>query len=372
MTLVLDPDIRDWVVLPLFVIIIVTGLIRQSVSNYMNVTTQTRVPIPLYVQRVQSILTSSTYVRFQYKSMIMNRIITSSQQFQQYKNYRMTLLQNEMIYIQTLKDNNATAAGTDTFSATTTTTTTPPQSPAAAAADPMMDMMMKNPMSLMGNNMIFMVQNMIMMQGIQHFFSGFILLQVPFSLTIGFKSMFQKGVMDLPNLSSSYVSSVSWYFLVLYGLRSFLSLLIGTIPFEQKEQDMYVQQSLGYQNPPNPTSSNGKQDYDSLIKLLQNEMDHLELFMVPPPPPPPQLLNNNNNNIHMGEYDQGNNNVEQRLLGYERYPKKMTTRAGVDTTTTVATTSHSDVLFSISQSKSSKKVLTSITSAKKQPSKKIQ
>jgi ER membrane protein complex subunit 3 len=215
MTLVLDPDIRDWVVLPLFVIIILSSLIRQSVSNYMNVATQQRVPIPLHVLRVQSLIASSSYLRLQYKSLIANHIITSSQQLHQYITFRMALLRHETTYLQSLKDAGESNTGDGT---TGTSTASPP-------VDPMMDMMMKNPMSMMGNNMIFMVQNMVMMQGIQHFFSGFILLQVPFSLTIGFKSMFQKGVVDLPNLSSSYVSSVSWYFLVLYGLRSFLSLL---------------------------------------------------------------------------------------------------------------------------------------------------
>ena len=338
MTLVLDPDIRDWVVLPLFFIIIVTGLIRQSVSNYMNVTTQKRVPIPLHVLRVQSLIASSSYLRLQYKSLITNHIITSSQQFQQYIKYRMALLRNETMYLQALKDageNNSNHGDGNT-------------STAAPPVDPMMDMMMKNPMSLMGNNMIFMVQNMVMMQGIQHFFSGFILLQVPFSLTIGFKSMFQKGVVDLPNLSSSYVSSVSWYFLVLYGLRSFLSLLIGTVPYEQKEQDMFVQQSLGYQNLPNPTSPNGKQDHDSLIKLLQNEIDNLELLMVP-------------QQSTLMEYE--TNSVEQRLLGPDRYPKKFQ-RLNADT----STTSHSDVLFSISQSKAKK----SSSSADVPATKKIQ
>lgn len=337
MTLVLDPDIRDWVVLPLFVIIIVTGLIRQSVSNYMNVTTQQRVPIPLHVLRVQSLIASSSYLRVQYKSLITNHIITSSQQFQQYIKYRMALLRNETMHLQALKDAGESSKNGNGD----TSTATPP-------VDPMMDMMMKNPMSLMGNNMIFMVQNMVMMQGIQHFFSGFILLQVPFSLTIGFKSMFQKGVADLPNLSSSYVSSVSWYFLVLYGLRSFLSLLIGTVPYEQKEQDMFVQQSLGYQNPPNPTAPTGKQDYDSLIKLLQNEIDNLELLLVP-------------QQSTLMEFEL--NNVEQRLLGPDRYPKKFQ-RSIAD----AATTSHSNLLFSISQSKAKK----STSSTAVPPTKKVQ
>jgi hypothetical protein len=115
---------------------------------------------------------------------------------------------------------------------------------------------------------------------------------------------------------------------------------------------MFVQQSLGYQNPPNPTSPNGKQDFDSLIKLLQNEIDHLELMMVP----------------HQGnwkmEYEM--NSVEQRLLGPDRYPKKFQ-KSNTDTTTT----SHSDLLFSISQSKN-KKSSSSSTATVVAPSKKVQ
>ena len=53
----------------------------------------------------------------------------------------------------------------------------------------------------MMGNASFMIQNMIMMQAIQHFFSGYILVQIPFGLTKGFKLMTQKGI-DLPTLST--------------------------------------------------------------------------------------------------------------------------------------------------------------------------
>ena len=137
-----------------------------------------------------------------------------------------------------------------------------------------------------------------MMQGIQHFFSGFILLQIPFPLTVGFKNMFQKGVMEMPDLAASYVSSVSWYFLVMYGLRSFLKLIIGTPCLEQKEQDSTAEK-LGYQNPPPPQKT---QDIDSIIKLLKSEIDNIELNVQP----------------HKSEFD----TIEKRILGKNRYPKK--------------------------------------------------
>jgi ER membrane protein complex subunit 3 len=138
------------------------------------------------------------------------------------------------------------------------------------------------------------------MQGIQHFFSGFILLQIPFPLTVGFKNMFQKGVMDMPDLAASYVSSVSWYFLVMYGLRGFLKLLIGSPIIEQREQDMFAEQ-IGYQFPPPP---NKTQDPDTMAKLLRTEADNIE------------MLQHSQYNF-VSDLD----SVERRLLK-SRYPKR--------------------------------------------------
>jgi hypothetical protein len=139
-----------------------------------------------------------------------------------------------------------------------------------------------------------------MMQGIQHFFSGFILLKVPFPLTAGFKSMFQRGLADLPDLEPSYVSSLSWYFLVMYGLRSFFRLAIGGPSIERKEQEVLLTKQ-GYQNPPNPAAG-PKQDAESAAKMLRQEAETLELFVQQ----------------HRSEMD----GVERRLLGKKRYPKK--------------------------------------------------
>jgi len=107
---------------------------------------------------------------------------------------------------------------------------------------------MGNPADMMGGmmgNMAFMVQNMVMMQGVGHFFSGFVLVKVPFPLTKGFKMMFQRGL-QLNTLETSYVSSVSWYFLVMYGLRGLLRLIIGD-PSKRDRDDIALQQQLGNQ-----------------------------------------------------------------------------------------------------------------------------
>lgn len=56
---------------------------------------------------------------------------------------------------------------------------------------------MMNPngmVDMMKGNMAFMVPNIVMMGLISYFFAGFVLVKVPFSLTLGFKSMLQRGI----------------------------------------------------------------------------------------------------------------------------------------------------------------------------------
>ena len=160
---------------------------------------------------------------------------------------------------------------------------------------------MPNPLAAMDGmkgGMVGMVQNMVMMQGIQFFFSGFILLKVPFSLTMGFKQMFQRGLDGLANLDTSYVSSISLYFLFMYGLRAFFRLVIGTPPLETQEtQKMWMKlgKKAGPSNPNAPKE-------DAHIKALNTEADNLEMIL------PKQFKSN---------LDQ----VEKRLLK-NKYPKK--------------------------------------------------
>ena len=52
---------------------------------------------------------------------------------------------------------------------------------------------------------LYMVPNMLMMTVISFFFSGFVLVKVPFPVTQRFKQMLQRGV-DLATLDTSYVS----------------------------------------------------------------------------------------------------------------------------------------------------------------------
>ena len=112
---------------------------------------------------------------------------------------------------------------------------------------------------------------MVMMQGISHFFHGFILVKFLFPLTNGFKQIFQHGL-DLSTLETSYVSNVNWYFLVMFGLNAFFRLTIGD-PSPESLGSTIKKPDLGMEEGPAPV---GPHQFVA-PKALIAEADNLEL-----------------------------------------------------------------------------------------------
>jgi hypothetical protein len=66
---------------------------------------------------------------------------------------------------------------------------------------------------------------MLQMAWVNYFFSGFILAKVPFPLTQKFRGMMQNGV-DMENLDVRYVSGLSFYFLIMFGMNELQNILV--------------------------------------------------------------------------------------------------------------------------------------------------
>ena len=126
MALVLDPDIRDWVVVPLFLIIVITMLLRSTVMQYMAAA---KLPIPVAAVRAHNLLKQATRIRGSAA---------------QYVHNGPARLQAAVELLQQTADeleHQEKQVGGD-------------------SADPL-NQMMQNPMSMLGGNMVFMVQNMV-------------------------------------------------------------------------------------------------------------------------------------------------------------------------------------------------------------------
>lgn len=102
-----------------------------------------------------------------------------------------------------------------------------PESRGKEQANPMSDpAAMEGMMGMMKGNMAMMIPQTLIMSWINAFFAGFVILKLPFPLTIRFKQMLQAGVMTR-DLDVRWVSSLSWYFLCLFGLQSVFIFILG-------------------------------------------------------------------------------------------------------------------------------------------------
>lgn len=81
---------------------------------------------------------------------------------------------------------------------------------------------------MMKYNFAFLALNGGLAYLISYLFSDSVVGKTPFPLTRTFKSILQRGV-EVPNLDVSYISALSWYFLILFTANSYIYLILKLV-----------------------------------------------------------------------------------------------------------------------------------------------
>lgn len=199
--LLLDSEIRDWVVIPIILMLVLVGIGRHYVQQLI---------------KSDPVVKKSDLAEIRYKQNVMHaaRLRTNGNFI------------NEQAF--NMRKSHMIRKKTGVLAAKVPGASNPMQNPMA-----MVDMMK--------GNVTYMLPNIAMMTFVGYFFSGFLCLKVPFPMpSEHFKEMLQRGV-DLKTLNISYVSSLSWYFIVTFGLNGIYMLLLGSDAQFDENQMMQMQ-----------------------------------------------------------------------------------------------------------------------------------
>ena len=214
--LMLDPAIRDWVLIPIGIIMFLMGMLRN------NVTKMLRKDVPPDVKQVGH---NNQLMRA--RRLRANAMYVPQHAFAARKHYfchaETGILKQKMDKVD----------------------------PMAQMQDPSMMM------NMMQGNMAQMVPQMAMMGIVNYFFAGFVLGKIPFPLTPSFKGMLQRGVM-VTTLDTAYVTSMSWYFLVMFGMRGLHTLVLGAGASTDDTAMMQAQMGMMQQGQPGQPPDMGK------------------------------------------------------------------------------------------------------------------
>ncbi|TDL29713.1 transmembrane protein [Rickenella mellea] len=239
-SLYLDPQIRDWVLFPITLVMILVGILRHYIVILLQSPPKKMTRAAIREQR--ALLRSQILRESSGNSPVPPAFYQSISQH----------LSQSFESGSYLKDG-------------------PPKSDAPTAPpNPMSDpAAMDGMMAGMKTQAVMMVPQMVLMGWINFFFQGFVLIKLPFPLTLGFKSMLQRGI-ETPDMDVRWVSSLSWYFLNFFGLNGLYALILGNDNSADSSRDMAMSPyaGVGLQQPAQA------QDYNKLFKA---EKDNLEL-----------------------------------------------------------------------------------------------
>ncbi|KAF2400378.1 transmembrane protein [Trichodelitschia bisporula] len=228
-----DPALFYWILLPITVVMILTGVLRHYATVLLQ-STPKKQPLPK-IRENRSLM--------QGVNLRTNANHISSTSFQARKSYLVSGFKSGAF----LAD---------------------PEARGKPPANPMSDpAMMEGMMSMMKGNVAMMVPQTLIMGWINAFFSGYVIMKLPFPLTPQFKAMLQSGV-GTRDLDVRWVSSLSWYFLTLFGLQPVYNLILGN-----DNSANQVAAQMAQMNPGAAMGPNNDPD-----KLFLSEAENLEVI----------------------------------------------------------------------------------------------
>ncbi|KAL2122431.1 hypothetical protein VTJ04DRAFT_2886 [Mycothermus thermophilus] len=188
-----DPQLFYWILFPITIVMVLTGILRHYATVLMASSPK---KLDKKALREQRALAHGISVRT-------NHHVLSRSSFTARRDALMTAFESGAY----LKDPDARGQ--------------PPPNP---MSDPNA---MEGMMGMMKNQMAMIIPNTMIMGWINTFFSGYVIMKLPFPLTIKFKSMLQAGVAT-KDMDPRWMSSISWYFLCFFGLQPVFNFLLGS------------------------------------------------------------------------------------------------------------------------------------------------
>jgi len=238
MGIVLDPKIRDNVLLPIFVVVVLTSMIRSSVMGIFKSDTK----VDLKDVKTQSMLGRCKMLRAAHHFL-------SEKAFKTRKAYFVKKDVGALVKaVPKAKD---------------------PMEALSAGPDPMAAM------GMMKGQMVFMVSQGLLAYWVSHLFDGFLVAKTPFPLTFRFKGMLQRGV-EVAALEPGYVSSLCWYMFVMMSSHSLIGLVqsfFTKTDVEAEDPMMAMMGSMGGAAPMMPGAG------PDPAKMYKAEQDNLEMIL---------------------------------------------------------------------------------------------
>ncbi|KAK0486934.1 integral membrane protein DUF106-domain-containing protein [Armillaria luteobubalina] len=237
--LYLDPQIRDWVLFPITLVMILVGILRHYVV--------------LLLQSQPKKLTRAA-VREQ-RALARSQILRATSPYSPIP----------PVFYQSITKHlsDAFEAGVYLKDGPTKEGEAPSTPPNPITDPAAMDGMMAG----MKTQMVMMVPQMVIMGWINFFFQGFVLIKLPFPLTLGFKSMLQRGI-ETPDMDVRWVSSLSWYFLNFFGLNGLYRILLGGDNAAQDASQTMMASPFATAGGAQP----GPQDFNKLFKAEKDNL----------------------------------------------------------------------------------------------------